>query len=35
MIGQIIVTTMGLIALIAGLWTLKEIQTKYKLQYKK
>ena len=26
MIGQIIVTTIGIIALIIGLWTIKEIQ---------
>jgi hypothetical protein len=26
MLGQIIVTTIGIIALIIGLWTIKEIQ---------
>jgi len=30
MIGQIIVTTIGLIALAVGLWTIKEIQNKHK-----
>ncbi len=28
MIGQIIVTTIGLIALAVGLWTIKEMQSK-------
>ncbi len=35
MIGQIIVTTIGLIALAIGLWTVKEMKTKHKPQHEK
>jgi len=35
MIGQIIVTAIGLIALAIGLWTIKEIQTKHKPHHEK
>jgi len=34
MLGQIIVTAIGIIALIIGLWTIKEMQNK-KSKYKK
>ena len=34
MIGHIIITTIGLIALFIGLWTIKEMQNK-KSKYKK
>ena len=30
MIGQIIVTTIGLIALAVGLWTIREMQNQHK-----
>jgi hypothetical protein len=35
MIGQIIVTSIGIIALILGLWTIKEMQNNKKLHHEK